>query len=273
MAGFFGSNNGLGTVVTPVVACASGSQNWRNRMFRQIACGGLVVAVLFLAQTPVRSDSVRPLERCHSQIGTIDDPPAEDDPCAQAKWLTWSLKDYQGRAISLTSYQNKKVFVVVFAPGNEDSCTMVRKAAEYCRDHEGTADRVLAFCSDNKGADAIKLYLRQEEWAKRVKAWNDEQAIAKAAAEAGEQTYEAPAMPDYLKAIEDEQKTADGLAMMMNHHLPFKTCSRCELMWTWLVAKMAKPEGAPRLLKINPQGSLLNEWSETADNPNPLADD
>ncbi len=244
-------------------------------MFRQIACGGLVVAALVLAQTTIHSDYVRQPESTRPQLGTIDDSPAEnqpaeDDPCAQDKWLTWSLTDCQDSAVDLTSYQNKTVFVIVFTPGNDDSCKVMRAAAKYCEDHAGVAAKILAFCSDDSGADAIKLYLRQEEWAKRVKAWNEEQAAAKAAAEAAEQTYEAPAMPDYLKEVEDEQKTAAGLATMISHHLPFKTCKRNEAMWTWLVAKMTAPEGAPRILKFNSEGGLQNQWNELADNPNPL---
>lgn len=225
-------------------------------MNRLLTCSGVALLLLVLAHAHVTAD-----------------PPPEDDPCAQNKWLTWSPTDCQNNAISLASYQNKKVFVIVFTPSNEDSCKLVRKAAKYCREHPNATGKVLAFCSDDTGCDAVKLHIRQEEWSKRVKAWNTEQAVAQATAEAAGESYSPPPMPDFLKQIKDEMATANGLAALIAYHLPFKTCTRCKGMWEWLVKRMTLPEGAPRVLKFNAQGALLNEWPELGDNPNPLAGD
>lgn len=183
------------------------------------------------------------------------DPPPNDD----ADWLTWSCQDCKGGAINWSSHQNKTVYVVVFTPGNADSCTMMQQMAAYVRAHSSKADKVIGFCSDDTGCDAIKLHIRQEEWKKRVAAWNAVQQAARAAAEQSGQPYNAPAMPDYLKQIEDEMNDADDFDALIAHHLPFKTSQRCDAMWTWLCKRMDDPDCAPRLLKVNAAGQLIQQ--------------
>lgn len=191
-------------------------------------------------------------------------------------WLTWSPKDVHDNAVSLTGYQNKTVYVLLFAPDNDKACQATRAVAAFVREHPNKADKILAMCTDATGAAAIRLYLRQEEYTKRVAAWTAEQDAAEAAAKAeaaarGEESHFArPQMPDFVKAIEDELAMVAGRNALMAHHLPFTTCQRDDAMWTWLLAKVTTPESVPRLLKFNPQGDLLNEWNCLPE-PNPLA--
>jgi hypothetical protein len=193
---------------------------------------------------------------------------ADPEPNDDADWLTWTCKDCKNNTIDLSSHQSKTVYVVVFTPGNADSCTMMRAVAAYVRAHTNKADNVLGFCSDDTGCDAIKLHIRQEEWKKRVDAWNAEQEATKAAAQAAGQPYNAPAMPDFLKQIQDEMNDAEDFDALIAHHLPFKTCQRCDPMWSWLIKRMTNPEGAPRILKVNAQGQVIQTWSAV---PNPLS--
>jgi hypothetical protein len=186
---------------------------------------------------------------------------ADEEPNDDADWLTWSCKDCKNNTIDLSSHQNKTVYVVVFTPGNAESCTMMREGAAYIRAHTNKADRVLGFCSDDTGCDAIKLHIRQEEWKKRVDAWNAEQEAAKAAAQAAGQPYKAPAMPDYLKQIQDEMNDPEDFDALIAYHLPFKSCQRCPEMWTWLTKRMTDLPGAPRLIKINSQGQCVQQWT------------
>lgn len=188
---------------------------------------------------------------------TLADPEPNDD----ADWLTWTCKDCKNNTIDLSSHQNKTVYVVVFTPGNADSCKMMRDMAAYVRSHTNKADNVLGFCSDDTGCDAIKLYIRQDEWTKRVEAWKSEQEAAKLAAEQSGQVYAAPSMPDYNRQIDDEMADPEDFDALIASHLPFKTCQRCDAMWTWLIKRMAGPDGAPRLLKINASGQLVQEWN------------
>lgn len=187
----------------------------------------------------------------------VADPPGDD-----ADWLTWAVKDCKDSTIDLSDHEDKTVYVVVFTPSNSNSCTMLRDMAAYIRSHTNKTDRVLGFCSDDTGCDAIKLHIRQEEWKKRVDAWNTEQEAARQAAQQSGQPYSAPSMPDYLTQIRDEMNDAEDFDALIAHHLPFKTCQRCGAMWTWLSARMTGVPGAPRLLKINASGHLVQEWTE-----------
>lgn len=196
---------------------------------------------------------------------------ADDPPDNDADWLTWTLKDVSGNNVDLSNHQNHVVFVFLFRPDNEDSCKSIRTASAYVREHPNHANRVLAMCCDDGGAVAIKLFLRQEEYSKRVAAWEAEQEAARQAAEQAEEEWTPTAMPDFVKQIEDELADPEDLATMVAHHLPFSTCQRCEEMWTWLLQRMEKPEGLPRILKINGQGRFLHEWTEVPTNPNPLS--
>jgi len=202
---------------------------------------------------------------CAVPSAIVADPPDDD-----ADWLTWTVKDCKNSTLDLSDHENKTVYVVVFSPGSADSCALMRGMAEYIRGHTNKADKVLGFCSDDTGCDAIKLHIRQEEWKKRVDAWNAEQETAKAAAEQAGQPYNAPPMPDYLKQIKDEMADPEDFDALIAHHLPFKTCIRCSSMWTWLSKRMAGPVTAPRLLKINASGHLVQEWTCL---PNPFTVD
>lgn len=193
-------------------------------------------------------------------------PPAHPD----ADWLTWTMKDVNGDAIDTEALDNT-VYVFLFRPDNEDSCKSIRAASEYVRAHSNHADRVLAMCTDDTGAKAIKLFLRQEEYAKRVAAWEEEQAAALAAAQQANEPFTPEQMPDFVKEIEDELDDAEDLQALLDHHLPFATCQRCEEAWTWILERMNTPEGLPRILKINSQGQLVQEWTELPTNPNPLS--
>lgn len=185
----------------------------------------------------------------------VADPPDEE-------WLSWTVKDCKDNTIDLSDHENKTIYVVVFTPGNEASCTLMRGMAAYVRGHANKADRVLGFCSDDTGCDAVKLHIRQEEWKKRVDAWNAEQATAREAAQQAGQTFSAAAMPDYLNQIKDEIGDPEDFQALIDYHVPFKTCQRCGAMWTWLSARMSDPLAAPRLLKINASGHFVQEWSE-----------
>lgn len=195
---------------------------------------------------------------------------AEDPPNNDADWLTWTLKDVKGNNIDVSTHQNNVVYVFLFRPDNDDSCKSIRAASAYVREHSNHANRVLAMCCDDTGAKAIKLFLRQEEYTKRVEAWNAAQEAAQQAAQQAEEEWSPPPMPDFVKQIEDELANPEDLNALLAHHLPFKTCQRCEDMWSWLLQRMNKPEGLPRILKINSQGHLLQEWTELPTNPNPL---
>lgn len=189
----------------------------------------------------------------------VADPPDEE-------WLTWTVNDCKNNSIDLSGYEDKTIYVVVFTPGNSDSCALVRGMAEYIRGHTNKADKVLGFCSDDTGCDAIKLHIRQEEWKKRVDAWNAEQEAAKQAAQQAAQPYVPPAMPDYLAQIKDEMNDAEDFDALIAHHLSFKTCQRCEQMWGWLTTKMDSPAAAPRLLKVNASGHVIQQWTSLPQN-------
>ena len=186
---------------------------------------------------------------------------ADDPPNNDADWLTWSVKDCKGNTLDLSDHEDKTVYVVVFTPGNSDSCALMRGMAEYIRGHSNKADRVLGFCCDDTGCEAIKLHIRQDEWKKRVEAWNAAQEAAKQAAQQAGQPYNASPMPDYLKQIKDEMADPDDFDALIGHHLPFKTCQRCDAMWTWLTEKMDSPAAAPRLLKVNANGHVTQQWT------------
>lgn len=200
--------------------------------------------------------------------------PAEADPPQYAHpngdWLTWTLKDVNGDTIDTDGHEGHAVFVVLFRPDNEDSCESVRFASAHIRAHPNHASKVLAMCADDTGAKAVKLFLRQEEYAKRVAAWETEQAEAKAAAAQANETFTPSPMPDFAQQVEDEMCTAEGCDALCAHHLPFATAQRCEEAWTWFLERMDAPEGLPRVFKISAQGNVVNQWNELPNNPNPL---
>lgn len=214
----------------------------------------------------------------HAQEEPAGESPEAAPAAAQPSngWLAWSPKDVHDNAVSLTGYQNKTIYVLLFAPDNDKACQATRAVAAFARAHPNKAGKILAMCTDATGAAAIRLYLRQEEYTKRVAAWTAEQDAAEAAAKAeaaarGEEShFTRPQMPDFVKAIEDELATVAGRNALMAHHLPFTTYQRDDAMWTWLLAKVTTPESVPRLLKFNPQGNLLHEW-DCLPEPNPLA--
>ncbi len=193
---------------------------------------------------------------------TLADPEPNDD----ADWLTWTCKDCKNNTIDLSSHQNKTVYVVVFTPGNSDSCALMRGMAGYIRGHTNKADKVLGFCSDDTGCEAVKLHVRQDEYKKRVDAWNTDQEAAKAAAQQAGLLYARPLMPDYLNQIQNEMADPEDLDALIAHHLPFKTCQRCEEMWSWLSKNMDAPASAPRLLKVNSDGHVIQQWTSLPQN-------
>jgi hypothetical protein len=197
------------------------------------------------------------------------DPPQYAHP--NADWLTWDLYDAAADEIDLSEHDDNTVYVFLFRPDNEASCASVRAASAYVREHSNHADRVLVMCCDDSGCRALKLFLRQEEYAKRVATWEADQAAAKLAAEQAQETWTPSPMPNFAEEIEDEMAMAQGLEDLCDYHLPFATCRRCNGLWDWLVERMAAPEGVPRILKINSQGQLLQEWTELPNNPNPLS--
>lgn len=198
-------------------------------------------------------------------VSVTADPPNDDED-----WLTWSPKNIEGGTINLSSYEDKTVFVLVFAPDCTDACDMTRAIAAHVRAHPSHAGKVLAMCTGSSGAKAIRRYLRQEEFARRVEHWNDEQDEAKAAAQLAHETYRRPAMPKFAKLIEAALDTQQGRNALMAHHLPFTTCARCEEMWSWLCKRMTKPTTVPRVLKFSSEGAKLNEWS-CLPSPNPIS--
>lgn len=218
-------------------------------MVKRIACALCVFVCLLLIAGPTKAD-----------------PPPSD----AGDWLTWMPMNVHNNAINLTGYQNKTIYVVLFSPDKDTACSMVRAVAAHVRAHPNHAGKVLAMCMDDTGYKAIRLYLRQEEYTKRVAAWSAEQDAAAAAAQQSGATYNRPPMPDFVTTIESELETVQGRDDLMAYHLPFTTCARCEDMWTWLLRRITKPEGMPRALKFNPQATLLNEW-DCIPNPNPLA--
>lgn len=197
----------------------------------------------------------------------VADPPAHPD----SDWLTWTLKDVNGDTIDDSTLENHTVYVFLFRPDNEQSCESVRAASEYVREHSNHANRVLAMCCDDTGAKAIKLFLRQEEYTKRVAAWEAEQEAARQAAQQAGEEFQPEPMPDFADEIEDELEDEEDLQALMDHHLPFATCQRCEDAWTWILERMEHPKGLPRILKINSQGHYIQEWTELPTNPNPLS--
>lgn len=205
-------------------------------------------------------------------LATTVTPVGADDPAhPDSDWLTWTLKDVNGDTIDTDGHESHVVFVFLFRPDNEASCASVRLASAHVRGHPNHANKVLALCCDDTGAKAIKLFLRQEEYAKRVTAWQAEQAAAKLTAEQEEEPWTPEPMPDFADEIEDEMCNAQGCDDLCEHHLPFATAQRCEEMWTWVLERMDHPEGLPRILKINGQGHLIQEWTELPTNPNPLS--
>ena len=182
-------------------------------------------------------------------------------------WLTWSLKDAAEDDISLTGYENQSTYVVVFTPNSEDACTMMHDLADYIRDHPNKAGKVLAMCSDDTGAKALKLHIRQEEWKKRTTEWKASQEEARQQAQQAGEEFVPGQMPDYVKEIEDELADPDDLAGLMAHHFPFNAACRCEDMWDWLSERMDAPVSAPRILKFNSNGVETHEWASPVDLP------
>jgi hypothetical protein len=196
-----------------------------------------------------------------------------DDPeyaHPDSDWLTWTLKDVNGDTIDTDGHESHVVYVFLFRPDNDASCESIRLASEHVRDHPNHADKVLALCCDDTGAKAIKLFLRQEEYAKRVAAWEAEQAAAKQTAEQAGEAFTPEPMPDFAQEIEDEMCNAEGCDDLCEHHLPFATAQRSEAAWTWVLERMTAPESLPRVLKINGQGHVVQQWTELPSNPNPL---
>jgi hypothetical protein len=182
-------------------------------------------------------------------------------------WLTWTLQDAAGDNISLAGYQNQSLYVVVFSTNSDDACTMMRSLAEHIRDHPNQAGKVLALCSNDTGAKALKLHVRQEEYAKRVAGWEAEQTAARAAAEQANEQWSPEPMPDFVGEIEAELADPEDLADLMAYHFPFNAASRCEAMWDWLCERMESPAKAPRILKFNSNGVETHEWSAPFDVP------
>jgi hypothetical protein len=196
-----------------------------------------------------------------------------DDPeyaHPDSDWLTWTLKDVNGDTIDTDDHEGHVVYLILFRPDNEGSCVSVRLAAAHVRDHANHASKVFALCCDDGGANAIRLFLRQEEYARRVTAWEAEQAAAKQAAEQAGEVFAPEPMADFAQEIEDEMCTAEGCDDLCEHHLPFATAQRSEAAWTWVLERMTAPESLPRVLKINGQGHVVQQWTELPSNPNPL---
>ncbi len=194
-----------------------------------------------------------------SSSGVEADPPAFQHP--NTDYMTWSLKDSKENAIDLTGYQSGKTFVVLFSASDTDSCKMMRTVACYLRNHPAHVGKVLAVCVDDTGHKALKQFIRQEEWTKRVAEWKAEQAVAKAAAEAANEEFNREEMSDFLKTILEELDDDDDLQALMDHHFPMNTACRCEAMWDWLVERMDAPAKAPRILKFKANGVEKNEWT------------
>ena len=176
-------------------------------------------------------------------------------------WLTWTLLDTAGDNISLTGYQNQNTYVVVFSANDEGSNTMMRSLAEHIRNYPNLAGKILALCSNDTGSTALKLHIRQEEYANRVAEWEEDQATAKAAAEQAEEPWTPEPMPDFVSEIEGELADPEDLAGLMEHHFPFAAACRCEGMWDWLSERMASPTKAPRILRFTSNGVETHEWS------------
>jgi hypothetical protein len=189
----------------------------------------------------------------------VADPPSYAHP--NADWLTWELQDAAGDQISLTGYQSQSTFVVIFSVNDDDACTLIRDLAEHVREHPTDVGKVLALCSNDTGAKALKLHIRQEEYAKRVAEWEEDQATAKAAAELADEHWTPEPVPDFVAEIENELDDPNDLADLMDYHFPFNTACRCSEMWEWLSERMATPVKAPRALKISSTGAEQNEWS------------
>jgi hypothetical protein len=208
-------------------------------MRRLAMYGFLAVAVLFSVQS-----------------AAVADPPTD-----LGDWLTWTVYDAKGDQISLSSYQNQSTYVVLFSPSCKESCDWMRALADYMRAHPNHTGKVLCMCTDDSGAKAVKLHLRQEEWKKRVADWEAAQETAKAAAATAGEPFVPEAMPDFLAEIKDELEDPDDLAGLMAYHLPCKTGCRCDAMWKWLQKRMATPRTVPRAFKFSSNGTELNEWS------------
>jgi hypothetical protein len=191
----------------------------------------------------------------------VADPPNDD-----GDWLTWTVKDCKNSTLDLSDHENKTVYVVLFSPGDKESCTLMRGMAAYIRGHTNKADRVLGFCSDDAGAGAIKLYIRQEEWKKRTDAWKAAQDAARLAAKLTGQHFVADPMPDYLQQIKDELEDPQDLDVLIAYHVPFKTCQCVTDMGRWLTKRKNPMMGTPRLLKINPQGHVVQQWASLPQN-------
>ncbi|MBK8205162.1 MAG: hypothetical protein IPK87_00080 [Planctomycetes bacterium] len=187
---------------------------------------------------------------------------ADDPPENNADWLTWTVSDAAGDQISLGSYEDQTTFVIVFSASDEKSGTMMSKAAKYIRNHPAKASKVLAMCCDDTGPKALKLHLRQQEWSRRVKQWKDDQEAAQQQAQQANEEFVPGAMPDYLKQIEDELNDPVDLQTLMNFHFPFKAGCRCEEMWKWLKERFTGKPKAPRILKVNASGQVLQQWPD-----------
>jgi hypothetical protein len=175
--------------------------------------------------------------------------------------MTWTLKDAADSGINLASYSGKDVYVVIFSSNDTEACKLLRCLADHVSKNPNLAKNVLAICTDDSGDEALKQYIRQEEWTSRVAAWNAEQEVARAAAKAAGEEYSAETMPDLLQAIKDDLADPNELKKLMKVHFPFNTCCRCDKMWDWLCVRMASPTKAPRILKFDSAGIELAEWS------------
>jgi hypothetical protein len=122
-------------------------------------------------------------------------------------------------------------------------------------------------CSDDTGAKALKLHVRQEEWKERTAEWESDQEDARQQAEQAGVPFAPEPMPDFVKQIEDELADPDDLADLLAHHFPFNAACRCENMWDWLSERMDSPAKAPRILKFNSNGVEIHEWSPPFDLP------
>lgn len=188
-------------------------------------------------------------------------PAVADPPPDLADWLTWTTYDTAGDPISLSSYQNQSTFVVLFSSSNEEGCNWMGKLADYIRANPNKASKVLCMCTDDTGAKGVKLHLRQEEWKKRVAAWEEAQEAARIAAQTANEVFVPDPMPDFLQQIKDELDDPGDLADLMAYHLPCKTACRCDPMWRWMQRRMTAPRVVPRVLKFASNGTKTGEWS------------
>ena len=188
----------------------------------------------------------------------VADPPEFQHP--NTDWLTWTVNDAAGDPISLQGY-NGSVYVVIFSASDEAASTMMSDLADHVRANPGEANKILAMCTDNSGAKALKRHIRQEEYKKRVAEWDSAQEAARQAAEQVNEEFVPEPIPDFVTEIEDELDDAQDLATLMAYHFPFNTGCRCDAMWDWLRERMTSPKKAPRMFKFNAVGVETGEWT------------